>query len=442
VPRSRRDVALTAIVACLGLVLALAAGELALRIVGLVSAKVRYLSTAQGSPAPERPATLAAYLASRPESLIPHGEWFNHWTNALGFNDEEFVLPKPRGRFRIMAVGDSYTFGSVPYPESVMTLVESALRTACPGRDLDLLNLGIGATGVRDYRTIVELASATYEPDLVLINFYAGNDGPRRRSRDGRPGRWVRAHSYLWRFTENALRLRRSVPNPDALAEVAGGRAPQAHPAGGPRLGGRVVDPNRRLRDDAPALAGPIFDEEAFTQILAGELRQLHVPEEPGGVGQAWTSTLEELEAARVHVARHGGRLVITVYPSALQIDTPLRATLVDRLRSRRRHADLRTGTIDPTLPNRMVLEYCRSRGLACFDLTPALVRASEESADPVYKARDAHWTIRGNRVAAAAQAAYLAPLVCKTSALPRRTAPSRRRSSAPSRGARPDGPA
>lgn len=420
--RSRRRVLFTAIVACLGLVLALAAGELALRVVALFSTKVRYLSTAQGAPAPEQPATLAAYLASRPEPPVPHGEWFNHWTNALGFSDEEFVVPKPPGRFRVMAVGDSYTFGSVPYPESVMTLLESALRTACPGRDLDLLNLGISATGVRDYRTIVELASATYEPDLVLINFYTGNDGPRRRSRDRRLGGWLRAHSYLWRFMENALRLRRSLPNPEALAEVAGGRVAGARPAGGPRLGGRVVDPDHRLREDAPALVGPIFDEEAYTQILAAELRQLHVPEDPDAVGQAWKPTLEELEAARVHVAQRAGRLVITVYPSVLQIDTPLRATLLERLRSRRRHADLRTGTIDPALPNRLVLEYCRSRGLSCFDLTPAFVRASQQSADPVYKTRDSHWTIRGNRVAAEAQAVYLAPLVCQAPAGPGRS--------------------
>ena len=211
------------------------------------------------------------------------------------------------------------------------------------------------------------------------------------------------------------------MPNPDALAEVAGGRVRGDRPAGGPRLGGRVVDPDRRLRDDAPALAGPIFDDEAFTQILATELRQLHVPEDPGAVEQVWGPTLDELEAARVHVARRGGgRLVITLYPSVLQVDSRLRTTLVERLRSRQRHADLRTGTIDPALPNRIVLEYCRSRALSCFDLTPALVRASEQSADPVYKTRDAHWTIRGNRVAAEAQTAYLGPLVCPEPAAPR----------------------
>ena len=54
---------------------------------------------------------------------------------------------------------------------------------------------------------------------------------------------------------------------------------------------------------------------------------------------------------------------------------------------------------------------YCQSRHLACFDLTPAIIAASEGSDEPLYKKRDGHWTIQGNRVAAQAQAAYLAGL-------------------------------
>jgi len=165
VERSRPRALFPAIAACLGLLLALATGELSLRLIALFSPDVRYLSTAHADPPGGRPASLEEYLASKPEPIIPYRRWFNHWTNALGFHDEEFVVPKPAGRFRIMAVGDSFTYGLVPYPQSAMTLVESFLRAACPARDLDLLNFGIGATGVHDYRTIVELAYATYEPD-------------------------------------------------------------------------------------------------------------------------------------------------------------------------------------------------------------------------------------------------------------------------------------
>ena len=55
----------------------------------------------------------------------------------------------------------------------------------------------------------------------------------------------------------------------------------------------------------------------------------------------------------------------------------------------------------------------CREKGIPCLDVTDALVKASQESPAPLYKKRDTHWTVRGNRVAAEAEAASLAPLVC-----------------------------
>ena len=144
-----------------------------MRVISRFNAPVRYMVTA--GDAPERPVfrSLEAYLASRAD-LVPHRDFLNYWNNALGLNDVEFVVPKPRGRFRIMALGDSFTYGLVPYPDAVMTRLEEALRADCAGVDLDLLNFGIGGTGVWDYRLLFELAGPTFDPDLVVVNLYLG----------------------------------------------------------------------------------------------------------------------------------------------------------------------------------------------------------------------------------------------------------------------------
>jgi hypothetical protein len=401
----------------LGLILALAIGELAMRVIARFDLEVRYLATTRTAAAPRRFKSLPEYLASKPEHVVPYRRWFNYWTNALGFNDEEFVVPKPAGRFRIMAVGDSATYGLVPYPQNVMTIVEGSLRAACPERDLDLLNFGVAASGVEDYRAVIELGLATYEPDLVLINFYAGNDAPNLYAhvhpRRRRLARTALRHLYLWTYARNVLALRRSVPDLPGLAASVRGPVPAELP-GGPRpRGGQVIDPGFRLPDDHPALVGPVFDEEAYLKILDDELGRFYDPGDAGQVERAWRRTLEALDAARAHVVGHGRQLVVTLYPSVLQVDPDLRAAAVDRLR--RRHPGLTPARIDASLPSRVVAGYCRARGLACFDLTPAFVRASQEGAAPLYKARDAHWTPRGNRVAAQEQGGYLAPLACPT---------------------------
>ena len=248
-------------------------------------------------------------------------------------------MPKPAGRFRIMAVGDSFTYGLVPYPQNVMTLLEASLRAACPDRDLDLLNFGIGGTNVADYRTIIELGYATYEPDLVLVNVYAGNDGPDLyyRTSEGLSLQWLLRRSYLWNYIRRLLVVRRSVPDAGALAARVQGPTPAGDAAGRQPRGGQVVDPGHRLRDDEPALVGPIFDEKVFARLLAGELGRFYVPRDARAIDRAWHPTLEQLEVARTHVTGHGGRLAITLYPSVLQVDKRLRSEVIDQLRGQPR---------------------------------------------------------------------------------------------------------
>jgi hypothetical protein len=415
VRRSRARALRPAVAAGLGVLLALAGGELGVRLVERVSPGVRYLAAAPAGATAPRFASLRDYLASKPEHVVPHRGWLNYRANAQGLHDEEFAVPKPAGRFRIMAVGDSFTHGLVPYPLTAMTLLEEALHAACPDRDLDLLNFGIGGVGVQDYRTIVELGYATYEPDLVLVNVYVGNDAPDflRSARGRRSLRRLLRRSHLWSLVESTLRLEGSLADRGVLTRSVRGPA-GPDPGGGERpRGGQVVDPRHSLRDDDPALVGPIFEEEAYAGILADELGRFHTPRDPRDVERTWKGTLENLEALRAHVARHGGRLVITLYPSVLQVEAGLAAAVIERLPEAHRRSGLEAGAIDPGLPNRILAEYCRAQGMPCFDLTAVFVQARRERPAPLYKERDVHWTPRGNRVAAEAQARDLAPLVC-----------------------------
>ena len=396
----------------LGIVAALALGEGLVRLAARWSPAIRDLAIPRDRRGPRTFRSLEAYLASQPTQVVPHREWFNYWNNALGLNDEEFEVPKPPGRFRILALGDSFTYGLVPYPDNVMTRLEAGLRAACPGVDLDVLNFGIGGAGVRDYRTIVTLALATYEPDLVLVNFYAGNDGPDlyRRVHEGRRDRSVLDASRLWTFGRNALRLWAGVH------DLGAARAPTATPGRAPR-GGTPVDPARHLDPRDPALAGPVFTEAVFAAVQAVDLRRLYRPADPALVERAWQPVLADLEAIRAAVLRPGRRLALAVYPSALQVYPERLSPLVETLRRRPRYTALSADALDPTLPNRQLAAYCERAGLPCVDLTPVFVAARAVPGDPLYKERDGHWTIRGNHVAADAEARFLAGLVCPAGA-------------------------
>jgi hypothetical protein len=398
-----------ALLVALGLVVGAALAEVGLRALSTVHAPLRYLVTLGHSPDRPRFSSLEAYLSAQASALMPHRDFLNYWNNSLGFNDVEFTVPKPQGRFRIMALGDSFTYGLVPYPDAVMTRLEEALRAACPGRSLDLLNFGIGGLGVWDYKTLVELAAPRFEPDLVLVNFYLGNDGPdpyRASRRSRRSRRWLQ-RQYLVRFVGNLVTLAKGVEQDRAADSTS--TVVDASRA----TGGAIVNPASPVPPDDRRLTGPTFAEEPFLRIMWDELRQFVRSPTPDDLATMWRPTLTILDVLRHEVTAQGRHLAIALYPSVLQVDPERRKELVERIR---RHPD-RPGPfpeeIDTQIPNRVLLGYCRAARISCFDLTPDLLAARTASSEPLYKTRDTHWTVRGNRVAAEAQARWLRTLVC-----------------------------
>ena len=138
----------------LGILGALALAEGLVRVAAAFDPRVRVLATGRATRPAVTYATLEQFVAAQAAHITPHRRWYNYWSNAFGFHDEEFVEPKPAGRRRVLVVGDSFTFGPVPYPQGVVTLAEEGLRTACPGRDLDLLNMGLMGAGPPEYRIL------------------------------------------------------------------------------------------------------------------------------------------------------------------------------------------------------------------------------------------------------------------------------------------------
>ncbi len=83
--------------------------------------------------------------------------------------------PKPPGTLRLCAFGGSATAGLGFSPNgSFPAALERMLRAALPGRDVEVLNLGIVALASKQVQALVAEACARYEPDAVLV--YSGNN--------------------------------------------------------------------------------------------------------------------------------------------------------------------------------------------------------------------------------------------------------------------------
>ncbi len=99
---------------------------------------------------------------------------FTAETNGIGIRDREVELPK-KDRFRVLAIGDSYTYGwGVDAADAWPGVVKQKLTEK--GREVEVLNLGCPGTSVDAYAVIAERAIPLLNPDLVLVAVLQGDD--------------------------------------------------------------------------------------------------------------------------------------------------------------------------------------------------------------------------------------------------------------------------
>lgn len=92
--------------------------------------------------------------------------------NSRGFRGNEFFTKKREETFRIVCLGDSWTFGErVNGPDTYPKKLEAFLNIEFPDRDIEALNLGIpGFTSLQGLK-LFEKYVQTLEPDLIILGF-------------------------------------------------------------------------------------------------------------------------------------------------------------------------------------------------------------------------------------------------------------------------------
>lgn len=92
--------------------------------------------------------------------------------NNFGFRGKDFSIEKRPGSFRILCLGDSVTFGwSVGDEETYPAQMERLLRGKYPGKDIEVINLGV--TGYTSFqgRQLFFKFGERLKPDIVIFGF-------------------------------------------------------------------------------------------------------------------------------------------------------------------------------------------------------------------------------------------------------------------------------
>jgi hypothetical protein len=135
--------------------------------------------------APRLPAQDANYVT---DPVLPHkpkpgsvlvgrsttGEFdFRYEHNVQGWRDREVALEKPPGRFRILGLGDSFTYGAgASFENTYLSRLERTLNARDGGHPpVEVLKAGIPRFFPETERLLLEHYGLRFSPDLVLVGF-------------------------------------------------------------------------------------------------------------------------------------------------------------------------------------------------------------------------------------------------------------------------------
>lgn len=278
----------------------------------------------------------------------------------IGANGFRQAAPPPvertGGRRRLLLLGDSFTFG---YGVAEADRFGERLASRFP--DLEVVNLGVPGTGTDQHLLIYESAGAAYRADVVLLGYL-----PEHVRRNGA-----------------AFDKGKAKPRFELIDGVLTERAPPA-PEERPAAPGRGPRAWLREHSELYQLARAVLRERlgGAIELGASDPYPAYAADAP-----EWRVTRALFQRLRDRVAAGGGRLMIAVIPEPWHL----------RDAARGGH-------------QAQVLAACRELGIEALDLTPAFLLAARESGEPLYFARDGHWTPRGHMVAASALERIAAP--------------------------------
>lgn len=143
-----------------------------LLILGLLEVGVRYLKSNLGRYPKKDPVLHHALVPNAVLERIKDEFAVTYRINSLGLRNEEFEVKKPKDTFRILMLGDSYTFGiGVELEETFAKQLEKTLVERHPEKNIQIINAGVSSYSPIIHYLFLMNQGLKYDPDLVILNY-------------------------------------------------------------------------------------------------------------------------------------------------------------------------------------------------------------------------------------------------------------------------------
>jgi lysophospholipase L1-like esterase len=328
----------------------------------------------------------------RPHVLVGHDR-----ANEFGFNDRDYPHERTPGRFRILFISDSFNWMGGRYC-NYTALLRKQLQAEFGDR-IEVIASGYSQTHTAEQLAMLKKFGLQYNPDLVVLGFFTGNDffdaHPFRKrivyggavtdiytNRSLYTTLWgqpVMLKSRLLLFLrERWLEYSqfRRAPAPQNTGESA--NPPFAQPP-----------PDCEQADaELPVSVAP----EQYLQMLHATM-QFADPKHAPTFRSFEKYIFDSVREMRDLLARRGIGFVVAAYPDAIQVDLELRKAFLERFG--RKETDY-----DWDRAQRILNQFCREQGIEFHDLLPLFADIESKGAR-LYRYNNDHWSAAGNELAA-----------------------------------------
>lgn len=254
------------------------------------------------------------------------------------------VARMSENEFRIVALGDSATFGTSVASEATWPAQLEQILDAGSDRPVTAINTAVPAASVDQLRVAYEEQWRAYDPDVIILAVSNNMISLAwiRRDDDPHPPR----NEYLTDESDWSL-LRRAKIEANRLGRKL--CLPSFLTINADRMLYFIGLQDHRIDPEAPY--GPLlafgFEQGGVSQAL---------------IDNAWTQFEADLLQLRDRIEADGRRLIVTYVPA--------RFTLSETGRDNEKHVPLERITIDP---NQRIASICAERGMAFVDIASAL---------------------------------------------------------------------
>ena len=289
---------------------------------------------------------------------MPAARYFDTRLNSSGFNDRSMTKDKTASVYRILAIGDSFAFGVVPYDANYLTLLEDDASSHA-ALDIEVVNFGIPGTAPKDYRDVLVREGFGYAPDLVMVGVFIGNDLEKTETQ-------LYEFSYVATFVRFLWRMKDLENETSTMVSLASD------------------EPMVYLED------APTCHRNRFLQIEA-QRAWIYMKTNPD-FPAALNRTVSLLAEMRGIAERAGAGFLVVLIPDEIQVDAGLQSEVA-------RAYGLPLEAFDFELPNVLLVESLAQADIMVLDLLPLFAERSRS--ERLYKPSDTHWNRAGNRLAA-----------------------------------------